>query len=282
MPTPLTLTGTDLASDILAATRARALAFDSRHGRPPCLATVLVGDDPSSITYVRMKQRRCREAGVASRRIELPLDATTAEVIDVVTRLSFDPEIDGILVQHPMPPQVDGRAVFEAIVPAKDVDGVTMHSFSAMAFGCEGFESCTPSGIVRLLDHHGIGLAGRHAVVIGRSPILGMPVGMLLLARDATVSYCHSKTVDLPAVVATADIVVAAVGRPRFVQGAWLKPGAVVVDAGYNAGMIGDVDHASAVERAGAITPVPGGVGPMTIAVLVEQTVAAAFRHRQA
>jgi methylenetetrahydrofolate dehydrogenase (NADP+)/methenyltetrahydrofolate cyclohydrolase len=171
---------------------------------------------------------------------------------------------------------VDERTVFEAIAPGKDVDGVTMHSFASMAFGRPGFVSCTPGGILRLLDAHDVGLAGAHAVVIGRSPILGKPVGMLLLARDATVTYCHSHTRGLPEIARTADVLVAAVGRPRFVEGDWIKRGAVVIDAGYNDGPVGDVDFDGALARASLVTPVPGGVGPMTIAVLLHQTVVAA------
>jgi methylenetetrahydrofolate dehydrogenase (NADP+)/methenyltetrahydrofolate cyclohydrolase len=208
--------------------------------------------------------------------VELPETATTEVVVGTIQGLSEDPEIDGILLQHPVPEGVDERAAFEAIAPTKDVDGVTKDSFASMAFGLPGFASCTPAGIMRLLDEYGVDPSGKHAVVIGRSPILGKPVGMLLLARDATVTYCHSRTVDLPAIVRSADIVVAAVGRPRFVQGDWIKSGAVVIDAGYNEGNVGDVDFAAAVSVAGMITPVPGGVGPTTIALLIEQTVAAA------
>ncbi len=187
-------------------------------------------------------------------------------------------DVDGILLQHPVPNQIDERAAFEAIAPSKDVDGVTMRSFAAMAFGLPGFASCTPAGIVSLLDAYGVDLEGQHAVVIGRSPILGKPVGMLLLARDATVTYCHSRTRRLRDVVASADVVIAAVGRPNFVRGEWLKPGVVVVDAGYNEGNIGDVAFEEALERADLITPVPGGVGPMTIAMHLGQTVEAASR----
>ena len=185
----------------------------------------------------------------------------------------------GILVQHPVPSPTDERAVFEAIAPAKDVDGVTMASFAAMAFGLPGFVSCTPGGILRLLDACQAKLEGRHAVVIGRSPILGKPAGMLLLARNATVTYCHSQTTGLADIVRSADIVVAAVGQANFVRGSWIQPGAIVVDADYNPGNVGDVAFDEAAPIAGAITPVPGGVGPMTIALLVEQTVRAAC-HR--
>lgn len=270
------MSGTELAADITARTARRAADFESRTGRKPCLATVLVGDDPASATYVRMKARRCEQANIESRRVFLSANTTTEELVGAVTKLSDDPAVDGILLQHPVPAHVDERAAFEAITPGKDVDGVTMHSFAAMAFGQPGFAACTPGGIIRLLDAHGVDPGGQHAVVIGRSPILGKPVGALLLARDATVTVCHSRTRELPSVVRTADIVVAAVGKPRFVRGEWLKPGAVVVDAGYNKGNVGDVAFDEAVTTAGLITPVPGGVGPTTIAVLLEQTVSAA------
>jgi methylenetetrahydrofolate dehydrogenase (NADP+)/methenyltetrahydrofolate cyclohydrolase len=275
MPARL-MEGTELARRLLDDAAAGARRFAGAAGRLPRLAAVIVGEDPASVTYVRMKAARCERAGIEARRIALPETATTAEVVRAVEELSADPGVDGILVQHPVPPQVDERAVFEAIDPAKDVDGVTMRSFAAMAFGRPGFASCTPGGILRLLDAYEVELAGRRAVVLGRSPILGKPVGMLLLARDATVTYCHSHTADLPGIVRDADVVVAAVGRPRFVRGAWLKPGAVVIDAGYNPGSVGDVHFEEALDVAGLLTPVPGGVGPMTIAVLLAQTVAAA------
>jgi methylenetetrahydrofolate dehydrogenase (NADP+) / methenyltetrahydrofolate cyclohydrolase len=252
--------------------------FAAAHGRAPVLATVLVGDDPASHTYVRMKANRCAAVGMASHRVELPAEATTEEVVARVGELSSDPAVDGILVQHPVPGHVDERAVFEAIDPAKDVDGVTHASFAAMALCEPGFVSATPGGIMALLDAYEIRLSYRHAVVVGRSPILGKPMGMLLLARDATVTYCHSRTIDLPAHLAEADLVVAAVGQPNLIRGKWLKQGAVVVDAGY-ADNSGDVEYTTAAERASAITPVPGGVGPMTIATLLTQTLRAAREH---
>ncbi len=275
--------GTALACEIAADTARRARDVTLLRGRKPCLATVLVGDDPASRTYVRMKQNRCAEAGIDSQRHELAVDVGTAEVVRCVQALTHDPLVDGILVQHAMPAQVDERAVFEAIAPSKDVDGVTITSFAAMSFGESpftktSFASCTPAGILRLLDSYGVGLTGRHAVVVGRSAILGKPVGMLLLARDASVTFCHSKTEHLPTLIESADIVVAAVGRPGLIRGEWLRRGAVVIDAGYNAGNAGDVDFASASARAGLLTPVPGGVGPMTIAVLLAHTVDAAQR----
>jgi methylenetetrahydrofolate dehydrogenase (NADP+)/methenyltetrahydrofolate cyclohydrolase len=271
--------GTGLARRIVEETAKRAADLTQRTGAAPCLATVLVGEDPASVTYVKMKQNRCRKAGIESRHVALPADTTTAGLISTLDALSADPGVHGILLQHPMGAHIDERAAFEAIAPEKDVDGVTLSSYSAMSFGLPGFLSCTPGGIMRLLDEYDVDPAGKRAVVVGRSAILGKPVGMLLLGRDATVTYCHSRTADLASVVREADIVVAAVGRPRLIRGEDLKPGAVVVDAGYNAGNVGDVDFDTAVTRAGLITPVPGGVGPMTIATLLEQTVTGAERQ---
>jgi methylenetetrahydrofolate dehydrogenase (NADP+) / methenyltetrahydrofolate cyclohydrolase len=271
--------GTGLARRILAETASRATEISRRAGAPPCLATVLVGEDPASVTYVRMKRARCAKAGIESRHVGLPATTTTEELVDTLGTLSRDAGVHGILLQHPVGPHIDERAAFEAIAPEKDVDGVTVSSFGAMSFGLPGFVSCTPGGIMRLLDEYGVELAGRHAVVVGRSAILGKPTGMLLLARDATVTYCHSRTEDLPAMIREADVVVAAVGSPRLIRGEDVKPGAVLVDAGYNPGNVGDVDFDTARTRARLITPVPGGVGPMTIAVLLAQTVDAASRQ---
>ncbi|MGV9929329.1 bifunctional 5,10-methylenetetrahydrofolate dehydrogenase/5,10-methenyltetrahydrofolate cyclohydrolase [Streptomyces olivaceoviridis] len=271
--------GTAPARRIVEDTAKKAAALTERTGTAPCLATVLVGEDPASVTYVRMKQNRSRKAGIESRHVARPATTTTDELVTTLRELSADPGVHGILLQHPVGDHIDERAAFEAIAPEKDVDGVTFASFAAMSFGLPGFVSATPGGILRLLDEYGVDPAGKRAVVVGRSAILGKPVGMLLLARDATVTYCHSRTRELSAVVREADIVVAAVGRPRLIRGQDIKPGAVVVDAGYNPGNVGDVDFDSAVERASLITPVPGGVGPMTIATLLEQTVTAAARQ---
>ncbi|MGW4660673.1 bifunctional 5,10-methylenetetrahydrofolate dehydrogenase/5,10-methenyltetrahydrofolate cyclohydrolase [Streptomyces sp. NPDC004279] len=271
--------GTHLAKRIVEETAVKAAEISHRTGSSPCLATVLVGEDPASVTYVRMKRARCAKAGIRSRHIALPATTTTAELIDTLADLSGDPDVHGILLQHPCGPHIDERAAFEAIAPEKDVDGVTMHSFAAMSFALPGFVSCTPGGIMRLLEAYDVGLAGKHAVVVGRSAILGKPAGMLLLAKDATVTYCHSRTTDLSAIVREADVVVAAVGRPRLIRGEDIKPGAVVIDAGYNPGNVGDVDYDTALTRARLITPVPGGVGPMTIAVLLAQTVEAAAKQ---
>jgi len=271
--------GAGLARRIVEETAKRAADLKDRTGAAPCLATVLVGEDPASVTYVRMKQNRSRKAGIESRHVALPAETTTAELVATLDALSGDPSVHGILLQHPVGEHIDERAAFEAIAPEKDVDGVTLSSYSAMSFGLPGFVSCTPGGIMRLLDEYDVDPAGKRAVVVGRSAILGKPVGMLLLGRDATVTYCHSRTADLSSVVREADIVVAAVGRPRLIRGEDIKPGAVVIDAGYNPGNVGDVDFDTARERAGLITPVPGGVGPMTIAVLLEQTVTGAERQ---
>lgn len=269
------LDGRAQSAAILDRVKGEVAQFVAAHGRVPVLATVLVGDDPASHTYVRMKANRCAQVGMQSRRLDLDASISTETLIEKIRELSADPDVDGILLQHPVPDHIDERAAFEAIAPAKDVDGVTRTSFAMMAFDEGGFRSATPGGIMALLDAYEIPLAGRHAVVVGRSPILGKPVGMLLLARNATVTYCHSRTADLADHVARADVVVAAVGRPALIRGDWIKPGAVVVDAGY-ADNSGDVEYEPAAERASYITPVPGGVGPMTIAVLIDQTMQAA------
>ena len=267
--------GRAVAEKIRARVAERVAALRERNVTP-CLATVLVGDDPASATYVRMKGNACERVGMLSRRITLPQDATQAQLMQTIRDLNDDPSVHGILLQHPVPRHLDEREAFDAISPEKDVDGVTTLVFGRAAFDLPGFRSCTPKAIVRLLDEYGIEIEGRRAVVVGRSPILGKPVAHLLLNRNATVTICHSRTRDLPAVVKEADILVAAVGRPRFIQGEWLKEGVVVMDAGYNPGNVGDVDFDSCAAKASAITPVPGGVGPVTIATLLENTVAAA------
>ncbi len=272
---PLILDGRPVAETIKAQTAEEVQSLKAM-GITPCLATVLVGDDPASATYVRMKAKACQAIGIASRQVHLDARSTTDDVIAAIEALNQDPQVWGILLQHPSPEQVDERAAFEAIAVDKDVDGVTSSSFGRTALGMPGFPACTPQAIMGILAHYDISPSGKHAVVIGRSPILGRPVAQLLLNQDATVTICHSKTTDLESHVRSADILVAAVGRPRFVQGDWVKPGAVVLDAGYNPGNVGDVDYDSALKRAGAITPVPGGVGPVTIATLLRQTVQAA------
>ncbi|OOC62047.1 bifunctional 5,10-methylenetetrahydrofolate dehydrogenase/5,10-methenyltetrahydrofolate cyclohydrolase [Paenibacillus ihbetae] len=247
-------------------------------GVTPCLATILVGDDPASATYVRMKGNACRRLGIESRKIELEASTTTEELIAAIRELNEDSAVHGILLQHPVPHHIDERAAFDAIAIEKDVDGVTTLGFSQNAFGFADYPSCTPAAIIAIMDYYKLPIEGKHAVVIGRSPILGKPVSMMLLNRNATVTICHSKTNHLGDIVAQGDIVVAAVGKPKFIQGEWIKPGAVVLDAGYNEGNIGDVDYEACAERASAITPVPAGVGPVTIATLLKHTVEAAER----
>jgi methylenetetrahydrofolate dehydrogenase (NADP+)/methenyltetrahydrofolate cyclohydrolase len=246
--------------------------------RPPVLATVLVGDDPASATYVRMKGNACKRVGMESLRIVLPATTTTEELLAEIDRLNADPNVQGILLQHPVPRQIEERQCFDRIRVEKDVDGVTCHGFGRMAMNEPAYGSATPAGIMRLLAHYQIPLEGRLAVVVGRSPILGKPMALMLMNANATVMVCHSKTRGLPELVAQADIVVGAVGKPEFIRGAWVKPGAVVVDAGYHPGGIGDVELSAVIEKCSAYTPVPGGVGPMTIATLMAQTVEAAER----
>ncbi|GAK42413.1 tetrahydrofolate dehydrogenase/cyclohydrolase catalytic domain-containing protein [Paenibacillus urinalis] len=247
-------------------------------GIQPCLATILVGDDPSSATYVRMKGNACARIGVESIKVVLPAETTTEELIQEINKLNQDPSVHGILLQHPVPHHIDERACFDTISIEKDVDGVTTLGYALNAFGEADYPSCTPQAIIRILDFYNISMEGKHAVVIGRSPILGKPVSAMLLNRNATVTTCHSRTVNIEAIVKQADIVVAAVGKPNFVQGDWIKPGAVVVDAGYNKGNIGDVDYDACLPHSSAITPVPGGVGPVTIATLIEHTVKSAYK----
>jgi methylenetetrahydrofolate dehydrogenase (NADP+)/methenyltetrahydrofolate cyclohydrolase len=275
---PIVLDGASVAKACEVELARRVDRIRETSGRTPILATILVGDDPASATYVKMKGNACRRVGMESRRVELSRATTTEQLLREIDALNADRDVHGILLQHPVPPQIDERAAFDRIAPEKDVDGVTSLGFGRMAMGERAYGSATPAGIVRLLDHYEIPIAGRRAVVVGRSPILGKPVAMMLLARDATVTICHSKTRDLPEVCRTADLLVAAVGRPRFVGGDWIKEGAVVVDAGYHPEKCGDVDLEAAVARASAYTPVPGGVGPMTINTLILQTVEAAER----
>jgi methylenetetrahydrofolate dehydrogenase (NADP+)/methenyltetrahydrofolate cyclohydrolase len=271
--------GRHVARTILAAAQETVRRIRSDSGVQPTLATVLVGDDPASATYVRMKRRRCDEVGMGTTAVKLPATVSTEELVGHVQRLGHDPAVHGILVQHPVPAPIDRRAVFEAIPLEKDVDGVTACTLGRVILGMPAFVPCTPAGIMRLLLEYKVQLKGMHAVVIGRSPILGRPMASLLINAHATVTLCHSHTRNVANIVAGADVVIAAVGQPRFVKGQWIKPGAVVIDAGYNEGIIGDVDFEAAVKRAALITPVPGGVGPMTIAVLIQHTAEAAAQQ---
>ncbi|MCE4047375.1 MULTISPECIES: tetrahydrofolate dehydrogenase/cyclohydrolase catalytic domain-containing protein [Bacillaceae] len=242
-------------------------------GVTPCLATILVGDDPSSETYVRMKGNACAKLGIDSKRIHLDKETTTEQLLETIQALNDDNNVHGILLQHPVPGHIDERKAFETIAIEKDVDGVTSFGYGQTALGFGKFPSCTPAAIMKIMEHYGIKASGKHAVVVGRSPILGKPVSALLLNEDATVTTCHSRTTNLADHVKQADIVVAAVGKPNFIQGDWIKPGAVILDAGYNKGNIGDVDYEACLENASAITPVPGGVGPVTISMLLKHTV---------
>ncbi len=257
------------------AERVNALAERTK-GRTPTLATILVGDDPASATYVRMKRNACKRVGMLSRRVVLPSETTTQELLDQIHALNRDPEVTGILLQHPVPSQIDERLCFDAIALEKDVDGVTCLGFGRMAMGESAFGSATPAGIMRLLKHYDIPLEGKRAVVVGRSPILGKPMALMLLNENATVTVCHSRTRELPEIVRQADLVVGAVGKPEFIKGDWISPGAVVVDAGYHPEKVGDIELSAIVETCAAYTPVPGGVGPMTIATLIAQNLEAA------
>ena len=272
----IVLDGKKLARELEEHLKGRVEKIIEASGRVPILATILVGDDPASATYVRMKGNACKRVGMDSERVLLPEETTTEELIEVINGLNANPDVHGILLQHPVPSQVNERLAFDRISIAKDVDGVTTQGFGLMAMKEPAYGSATPAGIMRLLKHYDIPLEGKHAVVVGRSPILGKPMAMMLLNENCTVTICHSRTQDLPAHVAQADVLVGAVGRPEFIRGAWIKEGAVVIDAGYNPGPVGDIELSAIVDTCSAYTPVPGGVGPMTISTLMAQTVEAA------
>jgi len=252
---------------------------------PPGLAAVLVGDNPASKIYVRNKRRMCEEVGIYSEEYALPEDASQAQVLDLIGRLNDDPRIHGILVQLPLPKQLDTRQTLDAVSPDKDVDGFHYTNVGKLVANQEGFVPCTPLGIIELLVASGVEIQGAHAVMVGRSDIVGKPTAFLLLHRHATVTICHSKTRNLEAICSQADILVAAIGQPHFIKGNMVKPGATVIDVGINrlpdGKLVGDVDFEAAEKRAGAITPVPGGVGPMTIAMLLANTLQSAKRSRQ-
>ena len=273
----LVLDGKTLASQTEEALLARVERLKAKAGgKTPILATILVGDDPASATYVKMKGNACRRVGMDSLAVELPAATTTAQLLEKIAQLNADPDVHGILLQHPVPEQIDERACFDAIALGKDVDGVTCLGFGRMAMGEPAYGCATPQGIMRMLEHYQIEIEGKHAVVVGRSPILGKPMAMMLLQKNATVTICHSRTRDLPGLVAQADILVGAVGKPEFIKAHWVKPGAVVVDAGYHPGGVGDIELAPLLDTASAYTPVPGGVGPMTINTLIMQSVESA------
>jgi 5,10-methylene-tetrahydrofolate dehydrogenase/methenyl tetrahydrofolate cyclohydrolase len=284
--------GTAIAETIRGEIKAEVARLQAEHGITPGLATVLVGENPASVTYVRNKRKACAEVGIQSFGYELPAATTQEELLKVVHELNERPDVHGILVQLPLPAHLNEQAVIGAVVPNKDVDGLTLTNLGAL--GIKGkrpafsFAPCTPQGCIELLDRYGISIAGKRAVVLGRSSLVGLSVALLLLGRDATVTICHSKTADLPSVTREADILIAAIGKPRFVTADMLKPGAAVIDVGTNrvpdatrksgSRLVGDVDFATVKELAAYITPVPGGVGPMTIAMLLKNTLIAARR----
>ena len=246
-------------------------------GITPTLATVLVGVDPASATYVKMKQNACARLGMESIAIELSKETTTEELLETIRQLNHDEKVHGILLQHPVPTQINERACFDAISVTKDVDGVTCLGFGQMTMGEPAYGSCTPAGIMRILEHYQIDISGKNAVVVGRSPILGKPMAMMLLNKNATVTVCHSRTEDLQAHIKNADIVVGAVGVPQLIKKDWIKHGAVVIDAGYHpTEKCGDIELVGIENIASAHTPVPGGVGPMTINTLILNTLLAA------
>lgn len=271
--------GRALARRVLDAARVKIEKVRTATGVTPALATILVGDDQASATYVRMKRKRCEDVGMKSLAVELPRGTTTEQLVAEIKKLAGDAGIHGILLQHPVPAPIERRTVFETIPVEKDVDGVTSATLGRTILGLPAYVACTPAGIMQLLREYKVELDGAYAVVIGRSPILGRPMASMLINAHATVTLCHSRTRVLPNIVRQADVLIAAVGHPRFVQGEWIKPGAVVIDAGYNEGNIGDVDFEAAIERASLITPVPGGVGPMTIATLIDHTADAAAKQ---
>ena len=252
----------------------RVAALKAKTGnRTPVLATILVGDDPASATYVRMKANACRRIGMESMAIELPASTKTNALLSQIEQLNANPDVHGILLQHPVPSHIDERAAFDMIALEKDVDGVTCLGFGRMSMGESAYGCATPQGIMRLLEHFELSLSGLHAVVVGRSPILGKPMSMMMLQANATVTICHSRTRDLESHIRQADLVVGAVGRPELNRADWIKDGAIVVDAGYHPGGVGDIELTPLVDRVKAYTPVPGGVGPMTINTLIMQTV---------
>ncbi len=272
------LDGKKIAAAVREAVRQEVLRLQAATGRAPGLAAVLVGDDPASASYVRSKKKACQEAGIHSRQLIPPSDISRIDLLALIHELNADPAIHGILVQLPLPKHLEERTVLEAVHPLKDVDGFTFGNIGRLVENQPRFVPCTPAGILEILDREGLEVRGKHAVVVGRSEIVGKPVALLLLHRHATVTICHTRTADLGAETRRADILVAAAGRPRLITGAMVKPGAVVIDVGINrveGKLLGDVDFESASRVASAITPVPGGIGPMTVAMLLKNTLRA-------
>lgn len=271
--------GKSVAAELRAKVAARVAEFEQQHGRVPSLTTILVGDDPASNVYVNNKHKACAEVGIDSADERLPADTSVEYLADLIQELNDRDDVDGILLQLPLPAGLDDDALSELIAPAKDVDGLTTLNAGRVVQGRDALVPCTPSGVMILLEHAGVKLSGAEAVVVGRSNLVGRPVASLLLAKNATVTTCHSRTRDLGEVTRRADVLIACVGSPRLIDGSMVKPGAIVIDVGTTRtedGLSGDVDFDSVQGVAGAITPVPGGVGPMTIACLLENTVKAA------
>jgi methylenetetrahydrofolate dehydrogenase (NADP+)/methenyltetrahydrofolate cyclohydrolase len=277
--TALVLDGKLCAKETENRLQAQVAELKERTGRTPILATILVGADPASATYVKMKGNACRRVGMDSMAIELPETTTTEQLLAKINELNNNPDVHGILLQHPVPAQVDERLCFDAIAAHKDVDGVTCLGFGRMAMQEPAYGAATPAGIMRLLEAYDVNLEGKHVVVVGRSPILGKPMAMMMLNANATVTICHSRTQNLSEFVKQADVIVGAVGKPEFIKAEWIKDGAVVVDAGYHPGGVGDIELAPLVNRVTAYTPVPGGVGPMTINTLILQTLESGLKQ---
>ncbi len=248
----------------------------AKHGINPTLATILVGNDPASETYVRMKRNTCKKVGMESIAVELPESTTTEELLGTIEDLNNNPDVHGILLQHPVPSQIDERKCFDAIDIEKDVDGVTCLGFGNMSMGIDSYGSCTPDGIIRLIQHYELDIQGLNAVVVGRSPILGKPMAMMLLNLNATVTICHSRTQNIETIIKSADLIVGAVGIPKFIKTDWIKQGAIVIDAGFHPEKCGDIDLNQMDKISSAYTPVPGGVGPMTINTLILHTMQSA------
>jgi methylenetetrahydrofolate dehydrogenase (NADP+)/methenyltetrahydrofolate cyclohydrolase len=278
--------GKAIAARVRGEVAAEVKAFTSAQGHPPGLATVLVGEDPASAVYVGGKQRACSEVGMTPFDRRLPAEASFSEIAGVLEQLNDDPSVSGVLLQLPLPGDLDGAALTAMIDPLKDVDGLTPVNTGSLALGRPGLRPCTPLGVMELLSETGAQLEGAEAVIVGRSNLFGKPMAQLLLGANATVTTCHSRTRDLAGICARAEVLIAAIGRPRLLTGEFIRPGAVVIDVGMNrltpqeaqnkSGLVGDVDFAAAAEIASAITPVPGGVGPMTIALLLRNTLQAA------
>ena len=278
--------GKSVAKETEEALKERVEKIKQERGDVPTLATILVGNDPASATYVKMKGNACERVGMKSLKVELPETTSTEELLNEIKDLNSNAEISGILLQHPVPSQIDERKCFDAIDISKDVDGVTCLGFGNISMGEKAFGSCTPQGIMRLLEYYELELEGKHAVVVGRSPILGKPMAMMLLNKNATVTICHSRTKNTEEITRKADILIAACGRMEMVKKEWIKEKCVIIDVGINSKpdsskkrgyrLVGDVDFEDVQEKVDYITPVPGGVGPMTIAMLMKQTVESA------